>query len=125
MEKKSCYAYNQNQRSCFVKENSHVEALTDSVFKESIAKGIVLVDFHAVWCGPCRVLSPIIEKIAEHFAKKIKVAKVDIDSEQTTAMEYRVTSVPTLILFKDGKEINRLIGLRDFDGIKKFVETAL
>ena len=71
------------------------------------------------------MLTPIIEDLVIHFAGKASVGKVDIDSEQKTAAEYQVTSVPTLILFKDGKEINRLIGLRDLEAIKEFVSTAL
>lgn len=102
-----------------------IRELTDITFESEIKKGIFLVDFHAVWCGPCRMLSPTLEKIAENFKGKISVVKMDIDKEQNTAMRYQVTSVPTVILFKDGKEINRLVGLRDFESLKSFVGTAL
>ena len=104
---------------------SLIKNLNDDNFKKEIEEGVVLVDFFAIWCGPCRMLSPIIEEVAKHFEGKIVVGKVDIDSEQKTAAEFQVTSVPTLVLFKDGKEINRLIGLRDAEAIKEFINTAL
>lgn len=102
-----------------------VKELTEETFKNEIAKGVALVDFFAVWCAPCRMLSPIIEQIAEHFNNRILVGKVDIDNEQQIAGEFQVTSVPTIVLFKDGKEVNRLVGLRDFDALKAFVDEAL
>jgi thioredoxin 1 len=100
-----------------------VKELTDDNFKKETEKGIVLVDFNAIWCGPCRMLSPIIEEIAKEMEGKAKVAKLDIDSHQKVAAEYQVTSVPTLILFKDGKEVNRMVGLRDKEEIEKFISS--
>ena len=102
-----------------------VKHLTDGNFKEEIGKGVALVDFFAAWCGPCRMLTPIIEEVAAHFQDKATVAKVDIDSEQKTAAEYKVTSVPTMILFKDGKEIERLVGLRDAESIIGIINGSL
>ena len=102
-----------------------VKNLTDDNFAKEIESGIVLVDFNAAWCGPCRMLAPIIEEIAKEFEGRAIVAKLDIDSEQKVAAEYQVTSVPTIVLFKDGKEVNRLIGLRDAEAIKEFITTAL
>lgn len=104
---------------------SSIKELKDKDFMQEIMKGVHLVDFYADWCGPCRMLSPIIGDIANHFEGKIEVAKIDIDKEQDTASDYQVTSIPTLILFKDGKEVDRLIGLRSFDEIKKMIEAAL
>lgn len=101
-----------------------IRNFTDENFESQIRKGITLVDFYAVWCGPCRMLAPIIDEIAKEFEGKVNVGKVDIDSEQSTAAEYQVTSVPTLILFKAGKEIGRLIGLRDVDAVRDFVNGA-
>jgi thioredoxin 1 len=102
-----------------------IKHYTDDTFAKEIEKGVALVDFHAVWCGPCRMIAPVIEEIASHFEEKIKVGKVDIDSEQKVAAQYEVTSVPTLILFKEGKEVNRLVGLRDSQSIKEFIQPAL
>ncbi|MGN0325771.1 MAG: thioredoxin [Lachnospiraceae bacterium] len=70
----------------------------------------VLVDFWADWCGPCRMLSPLIADIAKEYEGKIKVGKVNVDEQQELAMQYRVVSIPTLILFRDGQAVNRLVG---------------
>lgn len=73
----------------------------------------VLVDFYADWCGPCKMLSPIIDEIANELGEKIKVCKLNVDENQDLAIEYEVMSIPTVIIFKDGKVANRLVGLRD------------
>ena len=70
----------------------------------------VLVDFWASWCGPCMMLSPVIEEIAEEFAGKIKVGKVNVDEQNELAMQYRVASIPTLLLFKNGQLVNTSVG---------------
>jgi len=98
--------------------------LNESDFDHKVAKGITLVDFYADWCGPCRMLTPVLEQIAKAVHGKVTIAKVDIDDNQRIATQFQVTSVPTMVLLKDGKEINRLIGLRDAEGLKKFIATA-
>lgn len=102
-----------------------VKHLTEEDFFSVIEKGITIVDFFATWCAPCRMLTPIIEQVAEHFGEKITVAKVDIDQDQKIAAQFQVTSVPTIVIYKDGKEINRFVGLRDFDTIKGFIDDVL
>ena len=72
----------------------------------------VLLDFFATWCGPCRMLSPILEEIAKEYAGKIKVCKVDVDEEPELASAFRVQSIPTLVAFKEGKAINMAVGYR-------------
>ncbi len=102
-----------------------IKKLTDDNFESEIASGITLVDFFAEWCGPCRMMTPILEQIASENYKEAVIAKLDIDSEQKTSSQFQVTSVPTLILFKDGKEINRLVGLRDAKAIKEFIDDSV
>jgi thioredoxin 1 len=104
---------------------SLIKHLTDGNFTQETAKGVILVDFFAMWCAPCRMLSPILEEIAEHYNGKAFVGKVDIDQEQMTATQFEVTSVPTLILFKQGKEVGRIVGLRNFEALSKFIDDAL
>ena len=106
-------------------DKSLIKHLTDDGFKNEIAKGVTLVDFYAEWCGPCRMLAPVLEKIAAELKGKALIAKVDIDSEQKTAAEFQIASVPTLILFKDGVEVNRLVGLRNEEAVKKFILAAV
>ncbi len=106
-------------------EHKLISHVTDENFIKETEKGVALVDFHAVWCGPCRMLAPILEEVAEQFKDQVKIGKVDIDTEQKIAARFQVTSVPTLILFKDGKEFSRLIGLRDVSAIGDFIKAAL
>lgn len=105
-------------------DKGNIKHLTDDNFSTEIQKGVTLVDFHANWCAPCRMLAPLLEQVAKEIKGKATIAKIDIDSEQKTAGHFQITSVPTLILFKDGKEVNRLIGLRNAEAIKDFVESA-
>jgi len=104
--------------------SDHFTYLEEDNFEEGVAKGMTLVDFYADWCGPCRMLTPVLEELAKDLEGKAKIAKIDIDKAQKTASSFQVTSIPTLILFKDGKEVGRLVGLRDKDTIKDFVMTG-
>jgi len=99
--------------------------LTDSNFDQEIKKGVTLVDFHANWCGPCRMLAPVLEQVEKEIQGKAEIGKVDIDEAQKVASNFQITSVPTLILFKDGKEVNRLVGLRNAAAVKEFVLSAV
>ena len=98
--------------------------LTEQNFTQGIHSGIVLVDFYADWCGPCRMLTPVLEKVAEQVKDKAIIVKLDIDKAQKTAANFQVNSIPTLILFKNGKEVGRLVGLRDEKTIKEFIQSA-
>jgi thioredoxin 1 len=105
-------------------ENGSFKHLTDSNFEAEIKSGVTLVDFHANWCGPCRMLAPVLEDVAKEIEGKAVIGKVDIDTEQKTAAQFQISSVPTMVLFKDGKEVNRLVGLRDAKAIKEFILAA-
>ncbi len=72
----------------------------------------VLVDFWATWCGPCKMIAPVVEEIAQEYGDKIVVAKIDVDEVPSVAAKYNVMSIPTLIVFENGKEVNRLVGFR-------------
>lgn len=86
--------------------------VNDKNFKEEVLKAElpVLVDFFAEWCGPCKMVAPVIEDIAKEYKEKIKVAKVDVDTASSTATHYGIMSVPTLMIFKDGKVVSQSIG---------------
>jgi thioredoxin 1 len=83
---------------------------TDSNFRDEIQKGLVLVDFWAPWCGPCRMVGPVIEELASDYAGRVKVGKLNVDDNQQTAMQFRVMSIPTVILFKDGEPVETMVG---------------
>jgi len=72
----------------------------------------VLVDFWATWCGPCKMIAPVVEEIAQEYEDKIVVAKIDVDEVPSVAAKYNVMSIPTLVVFENGKEVNRLVGFR-------------
>jgi thioredoxin 1 len=86
--------------------------VTDATFAAEVeqTKGITVVDFWATWCGPCRILSPILEQIATDRAGEVKVAKVDVDENQQTAARFNIRSMPTLLFFKDGQPVGQIIG---------------
>lgn len=84
--------------------------LTASNFDESIAEGVALVDFWAPWCGPCRMLAPVIEELANDFDGKAKICKVNTDEEQDVAVKYGIRSIPTILFFKDGKLVDQMVG---------------
>lgn len=88
--------------------------LTDANFEEEVlnASGPVLVDFWATWCGPCRMLAPVVEKLANEYAGKVKVCKLDVDQGMNTAGKYQISSVPTLIAFKNGQIVFQTAGLQ-------------
>lgn len=91
-----------------------VTALSASTFNEVVASASepVLVDFWAEWCTPCKMIAPILQEIADEQAGKLKVVKLNVDDAPDVAMKYQVMSIPTLIVFKDGVEVNRLVGAR-------------
>nr|WP_316614998.1 thioredoxin [uncultured Ruminococcus sp.] len=89
-----------------------VEHLNESIFAEKIKSGVTLVDFFATWCGPCKMLTPTVEEIGAESDGSYAVYKVDIDECGDIAMEYGIMSVPTLIVFKDGAEAERMIGVQ-------------
>ena len=87
-------------------------AVTDADFESEIEKhpGLAVVDFWAEWCGPCRLIAPIVDQLAAEYQGKAKVAKLDVDSNQRTAMKYNVRSIPTVLFFKNGKLVDQVVG---------------
>ncbi len=99
--------------------------LNEANFENEVEKnnGLVLVDFWASWCGPCRMLSPIVDEIAEE-CENVKVCKVNVDDEQALAARFAVMSIPTLILFKNGNIINKVIGVQPKTALLEMIENA-
>ena len=101
------------------------EVTTSSFDSFLKAKPVALVDFSATWCGPCQMLKPTIEALATQYTGKVSVGKVDIDANSEIAMRFSVMSVPTLIFFKDGKQVDSMIGVAPKDAIAKKIDALL
>ena len=99
--------------------------LNDDEFDMNIAEGVTLVDFWAPWCGPCRMQTPILEELAESIEGQVKIAKVNTDEASGVAGGFGVQAIPTLILFKDGKELQRFIGVQSKDILMDAIGSAL
>ncbi|ARB41030.1 thioredoxin [Mammaliicoccus sciuri] len=85
---------------------------TDANFDEQIKEGVSLVDFWAPWCGPCKMIAPVLEDLAKDVEGKANIVKLDVDENQATAAKYEVMSIPTLIVFKDGEAVDKVVGFQ-------------
>src|SRR3989338_4323784 len=106
---------------------TEVTAFTDQSFQQTVIQGRqpALVDFWAVWCGPCRMVAPLVEELAQHYAGKITVGKINVDDHIQTATQFRVMNIPTLIFFKDGQEVDRIVGVAPKAALTKKCEALL
>ncbi len=86
--------------------------LTEETFEQAVASGTVLVDFWAEWCGPCKIIGPVLDQLATEVPEGAKVCKVDVENQRELAKKFRVMSIPTLILFKDGEKVKTLVGVQ-------------
>lgn len=98
---------------------------TDANFKELIAEGVTMVDFWATWCGPCIKQGPIIEEIANDFNGKAVIGKLDVDKNQKIRDDYYVRTIPTIIFFKDGKVVERLVGMQSKEKLARVLKRYL
>ncbi|MDD2553395.1 MAG: thioredoxin [Desulfotomaculaceae bacterium] len=110
----------------FLAGNKVIE-INDDNFKQVMgeAKVPVLVDFWADWCGPCKMIAPVIEEIAEQFEGKVLVGKLNVDANQTMPSTFGVISIPTIVLFKNGEELDRSIGYKTKDELSSFINNYL
>lgn len=105
--------------------SNHLVVLSDASFNKTIKTGVTLVDFWAPWCMPCKIQGPIINELADKLHEKATIAKLNIDENQKTAAELGIRSIPTIIIFKNGKPVKKLIGAKQLNVLEKAVKEAL
>ena len=105
--------------------SDNVLTLTDDSFEQQVeqGEGLAVVDFWAEWCGPCRAVGPVIESIADDYAGKVRVGKVDVDSNPRTAGRFNVRSIPSILYFKDGELVETVIGVRSKHQLEELIQT--
>ncbi|OKL38285.1 thioredoxin [Domibacillus mangrovi] len=94
---------------------------TDQNFSTETGSGLVLADFWAPWCGPCKMIAPVLEELDSELGGKVKIVKLDVDENQQTAGKYGVMSIPTLILFKDGQPVDKVIGYQPKEALEELI----
>ncbi len=101
--------------------------LNDETFTKEVLeyKGVALVDFWAPWCGPCRMLGPVIEELAKEYEGKAKICKINTDDAPEKSVQYKIASIPTLMLFKDGQLVKQMVGLQSKEELKKQIDALL
>lgn len=102
-----------------------IENLTDQNFKKKTAQGVVITDFWATWCPPCQMQSPIVEQLDHEMGDQVKITKMDVDQNQETTANFNIMSIPTLIIKKDGKVVDKLVGLHTKDQLKTALQPYL
>lgn len=100
-----------------------VKETTTAEFDQEIKTGLVLVDFHAEWCGPCKMLGPILGEISGEVEGKAKIIKVNVDEAADIAKKFGISSIPTVILFKDGQKLDQFVGLKTKEDILEFINS--
>ncbi|WP_101844538.1 thioredoxin [Halobacillus sp. Marseille-P3879] len=94
---------------------------TDQNFTDETSEGLVLADFWAPWCGPCKMIAPVLEELDEEMSDQVKIVKLDVDENQETASKFGVMSIPTLLLFKDGKVVDQVIGFQPKEALAELI----
>ena len=119
--------YIENLEQGRIKVAGKLREVNQNSFKKDVLKSDVpvLLDFWAEWCMPCRMIAPFVEELAEEYKGKVEFAKVDVDNNTQLATELQILSIPALILFKNGREIKRIIGANPKDAIKNEIDSAL
>ena len=117
-------SYNKMKNAPAVADSELIEHLTAQNFANKTKKGVVLVDFWADWCMPCKMMAPILNEVAEATDGTATIYKLNVDEQQQVAAQYGIRSIPTMILFKDGKEVERIIGVKSKEAVIASINKA-
>ncbi len=101
-----------------------VKQISDATFNNEIEAGIVLVDFWAPWCGPCKIIAPILDELSAEIGDAAKIVKINVDDNPESASKYNVMSIPTLLVFKDGQLVDQLVGVQPKEKLKAVIDKA-
>lgn len=107
-----------------VEDNANIITLTDKNFDHQLKNKTVLVDFWASWCAPCRMMAPVLNEVADSLSDNASVGKVDVEKYQSIAAKYQIRNIPTMILFKNGREVNRFVGMRNREFLLQEIKKA-
>ena len=107
------------------KEMSGVKVIFDDNFDEVVSSGVVIVDFYADWCGPCKMMAPIFEETQKEYEGKVTLAKINVDENKNTAIKQKIMSIPTLLFYKDGQIVDRVSGVLDKGALNKKIDALL
>ena len=116
--------YYKMKKTPVVEDNGKIKKLTDQNFEHQIKGGVMLVDFWATWCMPCKMMAPVLNNLSEDLTGNASVGKLDVDQNRASSAKYGVRSIPTLVLFKNGKEINRFVGVKTKEFLLKEILKA-
>ncbi len=109
------FAYRKVKNMPVAPDNPKIRTLTEKNFNQQISKGITLVDFWAAWCMPCKMMVPVLNEVAAEAGDSVTVAKLNIDEHQAVAQKFAVRSIPTIVIFRNGKEVDRIVGVKQKD----------
>lgn len=99
--------------------------VTDQTFDKETGAGVVLADFWAPWCGPCKMIAPVLEELDAELGEKLKIVKLDVDENQETAAKFGVMSIPTLLVFKDGEVVDKVVGFQPKEALEERLNSHL
>ena len=119
------FTYKKIKNTPETETHSAIKELNDQNFQAQVKTGVTLVDFWAAWCMPCKMMAPVLNQTAEELGNTAKIGKLDVDSNRAASAKYGVRSIPTLILFKNGKEINRFVGVKTKDFLLREIKKAV
>lgn len=119
------FAYKKIKNTPDTETHAAIKELSDANFQAQVKSGITLVDFWASWCMPCKMMAPVLNDTAEALGNTAKIGKLDVDANRASSAKYGVRSIPTLILFKNGKEVNRFVGVKTKDFLLKEINKVV